>query len=137
MGIIAPETHAPVSLSHITAADEYLVHGKRSSVLKSHHDRSIYVCAKCHTAVATSEDLLSRSYRGTTGDAHLIKRVYNVDLCKEIFLEKMTTGQYLIQNYSCSQCSKVLGWRYLKADDVDQHFKQGKYILELKRVVQY
>lgn len=42
----------------------------------------------------------------------------------------MTTGRHLVRDISCRQCNTCVGWKYDKAYEEDQTYKEGKYILE-------
>ncbi|SAM00891.1 hypothetical protein [Absidia glauca] len=48
----------------------------------------------------------------------------------------MTTGVHVVQNISCCQCKVVLGWAYVKAYDEENKYKEGKFILEKKLLVE-
>ena len=78
--------------------------------------------------------IISRDYRGRTGKAYLLKNVINIKTSKKITKEEMTTGKYLIRYIYCHQCGSNIGWKYIKADERDQLYKQGRYIMEIKRV---
>lgn len=43
----------------------------------------------------------------------------------------MLTGRHRIKDICCVQCACLLGWKYEYAFDVDQRYKEGKYVLEL------
>jgi Yippee zinc-binding/DNA-binding /Mis18, centromere assembly len=40
-----------------------------------------------------------------------------------------------VANIVCTTCGGELGWRYVAAQEEEQRYKVGKYILETKRVV--
>ena len=42
----------------------------------------------------------------------------------------------MVADVSCVICHTVLGWKYVDAKEVAQKYKIGKFILEMKRVVQ-
>lgn len=42
----------------------------------------------------------------------------------------MTTGRHRIASIKCIRCSTTLGWKYIKAYEEQQKYKEGKYILE-------
>lgn len=44
------------------------------------------------------------------------------------------TGAHTVGDISCAQCGSVLGWKYIHAENEDQKYKVGKFILETKRV---
>lgn len=47
----------------------------------------------------------------------------------------LVTGMHTVADISCSICATILGWKYITADEEDQKYKIGKYILERERVV--
>ena len=52
--------------------------------------------------------------------------------------KKMLTGMYTIAGIHCSSCGQELGWKYVRAFDPTQRFKEGNFILEkLKLVKEY
>lgn len=42
----------------------------------------------------------------------------------------MTTGKHLVRDINCRQCKEVVGWKYDKAFEPSEKYKEGKYILE-------
>ena len=42
----------------------------------------------------------------------------------------MTTGLHTVRDINCDKCSATLGWKYDKAFEASQRYKEGKYILE-------
>ena len=49
---------------------------------------------------------------------------------------ELLTGLHVVADVSCVICNSVLGWKYVDAKEVSQRYKIGKFILEMKRVVQ-
>jgi hypothetical protein len=48
---------------------------------------------------------------------------------------QLMTGLHTVADISCSQCQEVLGWKYEKAFEESQKYKEGKYILEKAKVM--
>lgn len=46
----------------------------------------------------------------------------------------MTTGRHIVRDVLCNQCQDVVGWKYDKAYEDDQKFKEGKFILEAELI---
>ncbi|CCH42256.1 hypothetical protein BN7_1800 [Wickerhamomyces ciferrii] len=93
-----------------------------------------YGCGGCRTHLSSSNLILSRDYRGRTGDAYLMDKVVNiVQGSKQI--RQMITGAYLVSDIRCHQCKNLVGWKYHHTDSRDQKYKEGKYILELQTIV--
>jgi len=42
----------------------------------------------------------------------------------------MTTGRHIVRDISCRSCGDAVGWKYDKAYEADQKYKEGKFILE-------
>ena len=42
----------------------------------------------------------------------------------------MTTGKHIVRDLSCRQCGDTVGWKYDKAFETTEKYKEGKYILE-------
>jgi len=47
----------------------------------------------------------------------------------------MTTGLHVVRDIACCNCSSVLGWKYDKAYEPGQKYKEGKFILERNLLV--
>ena len=42
----------------------------------------------------------------------------------------MTTGRHIVRDILCKQCNETVGWKYDKAFEPAEKYKEGKYILE-------
>lgn len=42
----------------------------------------------------------------------------------------MTTGRHVVRDISCRQCKEIVGWKYDKAHEAAEKYKEGKFILE-------
>jgi hypothetical protein len=42
----------------------------------------------------------------------------------------MTTGRHIVRDISCRTCRVIVGWKYDKAYEPNEKYKEGKYILE-------
>lgn len=42
----------------------------------------------------------------------------------------MTTGRHIVRDIKCKQCKTVVGWKYDKAFEPGEKYKEGKFILE-------
>lgn len=42
----------------------------------------------------------------------------------------MTTGRHIVRDISCRQCKEIVGWKYDKAYESSEKYKEGKFILE-------
>ena len=49
-------------------------------------------------------------------------------------LRAMITGDYIVCNIYCHWCKSLIGWKYIRSDSRDQAYKEGMFILELKKI---
>ena len=42
----------------------------------------------------------------------------------------MTTGRHVVRDITCRTCGEVVGWKYDKAYESSEKYKEGKFILE-------
>lgn len=109
---------------------------KPSAAAAAHGDYKKFVtygCRYCRNHLSSSLHIISKDYRGKTGDAYLISSVCNV-LEDKVETRSMLTGEYLVCDIVCSLCKRVLGWKYLKSQRKEQRYKEGKYILEVETI---
>ncbi len=72
--------------------------------------------------------------QGRNGRAYLVANVVNVSVGPKEDRQLMT-GLHTVADISCFQCQEVLGWKYEKAFEESQKYKEGKYILEKAKVM--
>ncbi|ORY82045.1 yippee zinc-binding protein Moh1 [Protomyces lactucae-debilis] len=89
----------------------------------------VYGCAKCKTHLAAVEAVIARSFQGQHGKAYLFETVCNVNEQRQEE-RNMTTGKHLVRDIHCRRCDQCVGWKYDKAYEEDQVYKEGKFILE-------
>ncbi|CAE6369171.1 unnamed protein product [Rhizoctonia solani] len=94
--------------------------------LSSHR---IYGCKKCRTHLAIVENMLSRAFNGQHGRAYLFEKVVNIKIGPPGD-RPMTTGLHTVRDIYCVRCGETLGWKYDKAYEQSQKYKEGKFILE-------
>ncbi|KAH7423233.1 hypothetical protein KP509_12G045600, partial [Ceratopteris richardii] len=92
-------------------------------------DGMFYRCRACHTHLAKLDDLMSKTFHCRRGKATLFLNVVNV-VVGEYEEPMMTTGMHIVADIYCTQCNQNVGWRYEKAFDESQKYKEGKFILE-------
>ncbi|KAK0465313.1 Yippee/Mis18 [Desarmillaria tabescens] len=108
----------------------------------------IYGCSTCKTHLATIHSMISRAFNGQHGRAYLFDGVYVLPIvlsapsrltlfCSSVNVVEgepndrtMTTGAHTVRDIYCCKCSTCLGWKYDKAYEPSQKYKEGKYILE-------
>lgn len=49
--------------------------------------------------------------------------------------KQLMTGIFKTADIYCKVCGQVLGWKYLKAYDLKQKYKEGKFIIERAKIV--
>lgn len=123
--------------------------------LNSHR---IYGCKNCKTHLSNHDDIISRvsitrrpvsppppppasgchraanpgpgqNFRGQHGKAYLFDSVVNITQ-GEPGERNMTTGRHIVRDIQCRQCKETVGWKYDKAYEASEKYKEGKYILE-------
>lgn len=94
----------------------------------------IYGCRSCKTHLSNHEDIISRNFRGQHGKAFLFSTVVNVN--EDAPVERnMTTGRHVVRDITCRGCGGIVGWKYDKAYESQEKYKEGKYILEAELLV--
>lgn len=96
-------------------------------------DGRVYSCRFCRSHLADSEELISRAFHCRQGKAYLFNTVVNVSTGpKEERV--MTTGLHTVSDIYCNCCHQVVGWKYERAYEKSQKYKEGKFILERARI---
>eukprot|EP00271_Cylindrocystis_brebissonii_P009788 TRINITY_DN2506_c0_g2_i1.p2 TRINITY_DN2506_c0_g2~~TRINITY_DN2506_c0_g2_i1.p2 ORF type:complete len:112 (+),score=22.92 TRINITY_DN2506_c0_g2_i1:280-615(+) len=94
----------------------------------------IYSCSNCRSHAADHDEIISKAFQGRHGRAYLFANVVNISVGpKEDRL--LITGLHTVADIYCSECQEVLGWKYEKAYEESQKYKEGKYILEKAKVM--
>ena len=70
-----------------------------------------------------------QNFRGQHGKAYLFNSVVNVE-AGEPSERSMTTGRHIVRDITCKQCNETVGWKYDKAYESSEKYKEGKFILE-------
>lgn len=110
----------------------------------------IYGCKNCKTHLADHDEIVSRvrsstflstnstltssssppqNFRGQHGKAFLFNTVVNT-LASDPTERNMTTGRHVVRDICCRQCKEIVGWKYDRAYESTEKYKEGKYILE-------
>ncbi|CAA6657277.1 unnamed protein product [Spirodela intermedia] len=94
----------------------------------------VFKCRSCSAQLAARDAVISKDFHGRYGRAYLFKKVVNI--CLGPNEERhLLTGLHLVNDIYCSSCRQILGWRYEKAFEESQKYKEGKYILEKARLM--
>ncbi|KAK9760377.1 hypothetical protein K7432_015657 [Basidiobolus ranarum] len=94
----------------------------------------IFGCKDCKTHFSTLDCLVSKAFQGQYGRAYLFMKVVNVIEGEEAE-RSMTTGLHVVKDIKCSKCQRTVGWRYVRAYEESQRYKEGQYILERNLLV--
>ncbi|KEY64324.1 hypothetical protein S7711_06368 [Stachybotrys chartarum IBT 7711] len=89
----------------------------------------VYGCKMCKTHLANHDDIISRNFRGQHGKAYLFHAVVNIE-AGDPNERNMTTGRHVVRDIKCRQCKGTVGWKYDKAYEQVEKYKEGKFILE-------
>jgi len=89
----------------------------------------IYTCGTCRCHTADHDHIMSKAFQGRHGRAYLFSNVVNVRLGTPED-RHLITGRHTVADIHCACCNTVLGWKYQKAYESSQKYKEGKFILE-------
>ncbi|KAF8008382.1 hypothetical protein BT93_K2148 [Corymbia citriodora subsp. variegata] len=95
----------------------------------------IYSCYNCRNHVSMHDDIISKTFQGRHGRAFLFSHAMNIVLGRNED-RHLLTGLHTVADISCANCHEVLGWKYERAYEVSQRYKEGKFILEKAKIVQ-
>ncbi|GAA5999170.1 hypothetical protein JCM5350_001534 [Sporobolomyces pararoseus] len=94
-------------------------------------------CSSCSLELALQDELVSRSFQGSSGPAYLLRSVFNVEIGEKAS-KNLISGRHVIAPISCSGCRTELGWKYVRfqfvSPDSSQKYKEGKCILEKNKI---
>ncbi|KAG2402150.1 hypothetical protein LR48_Vigan747s000400 [Vigna angularis] len=94
----------------------------------------LYCCSNCRNHVALHDDVISKAFQGKSGRAFLFGHALNVSVGSKEDRELMT-GLHTVADVYCSDCKQVLGWKYERAYEESQKYKEGKFVLEKAKIV--
>ncbi|KMT15948.1 hypothetical protein BVRB_3g051320 isoform A [Beta vulgaris subsp. vulgaris] len=97
-------------------------------------DLPVYSCNNCWNPVAFKEDLLSKAFVALSGQAFMFRNAMNLKVGDKVEKQLMT-GQFTVADIYCGKCGQVLGWKYFRAHDPRQAYKEGNYIIECAKIV--
>ncbi|XP_047340575.1 protein yippee-like At4g27745 [Impatiens glandulifera] len=94
----------------------------------------LYSCCNCRNHVSLHDDIISKSFQGKHGRAFLFAHAMNIVVgVKED--RNLITGLHTVADIYCGDCKEVLGWKYERAYEPSQRYKEGKFILEKSKIV--
>ncbi|KAA3475940.1 protein yippee-like [Gossypium australe] len=122
----------------------------------------LYSCSNCRNRVSLHDDIISKCFQSTLRkmkSLSSIARVYVVNRIRRNCLESgrngraflfshamnitlgpkedrhLLSGLHTVADIYCADCHQVLGWKYERAYEVSQKYKEGKFILEKAKIV--
>ncbi|KAK9672409.1 hypothetical protein RND81_12G098600 [Saponaria officinalis] len=98
------------------------------------NESRVYSCNNCLNPVAFSKHLLSKAFVAKSGRAAMFGETMNVTVGEKT-VKKLMTGDFTVGEIYCAKCGQVLGWKYFQAHQPNQVYKEGKFILELAKLV--
>ncbi|PIN24533.1 putative Yippee-type zinc-binding protein [Handroanthus impetiginosus] len=94
----------------------------------------LYSCCKCRNHIALHDDIVSKEFQSKNGRAFLFSHAMNVSMGpKEDRM--LMTGLHVVADVHCGDCQELLGWKYEKAYEDLQKYKEGKFALEKIKIV--
>ncbi|KAK9790441.1 putative Yippee-like protein [Seiridium cardinale] len=97
--------------------------------LSHSNSRSLAAAALSRPRANASLVPRKQNFRGQHGKAYLFNSVVNIEQ-GEPSERSMTTGRHIVRDINCKQCKETVGWKYDKAYESSEKYKEGKYILE-------
>ncbi|GFQ00561.1 protein yippee-like at4g27745 [Phtheirospermum japonicum] len=94
----------------------------------------MYSCYKCRNHVALHDHIVSKGFQSKNGRAFLFSHAMNMFTGPNEDRELMT-GLHIVCDVYCGDCKEVLGWKYEKAYEDSQKYKEGKVVLEKYKIV--
>ncbi|KAJ9171542.1 hypothetical protein P3X46_014898 [Hevea brasiliensis] len=93
-----------------------------------------YSCYRCRNLVSCHDDIISKSFQAYNGRAFLFSHAMNIVLGQKRD-QQLITGLHTIADVYCSDCGELLGWKYERAYEESQKYKEGKFVLEKFKIV--
>ncbi|CAL1385985.1 unnamed protein product [Linum trigynum] len=93
----------------------------------------VLICRGCRVDSASYDDIESKEFQGRYGRAYLFRKVVNIVIgsSEERIL---SSGFHVVNDIYCSSCMQLVGWRYERAEEESQKYKEGMFILEKERM---
>ncbi|GMP61102.1 hypothetical protein CsSME_00023700 [Camellia sinensis var. sinensis] len=94
----------------------------------------LYSCYKRRNRVALHDDIISKGFQAKNRRAFLFSHATNIVVGPKEDRHLMT-GLHTVADVYCSDCREVLGWKYERAYEDSQKYKEGKIVLEKFKIV--
>ncbi|XP_065860120.1 protein yippee-like At4g27745 [Euphorbia lathyris] len=96
----------------------------------------LYSCHNCSNFVSRHDDIVSKSFQASKGRAFLFSHAMNIVVGKKED-RRLITGLHTVADVFCGDCGELLGWKYEKAYEEAQKYKEGKFVFEKFKIVKY
>ncbi|XP_057545836.1 protein yippee-like At4g27740 [Amaranthus tricolor] len=90
-------------------------------------DHRVYSCNNCWNPIAFKDDILSKSFIASSGQAYMFRNATNLKIGDK-FEKQLLIGHFTIAGIYYGKSGQVLGWKYIRAHDQRQAYKEGNYI---------
>ncbi|XP_027115563.2 protein yippee-like At4g27740, partial [Coffea arabica] len=87
-------------------------------------------CRECCTPVALRDDLLSKNFRAKSGAAYAMNIVLGQKEERQFL-----SGYFVVADVYCSSCFASLGWKYIRAYDAREKYKEGRFVIEEAKIL--
>uniref|UniRef100_A0A0E0R9M3 Yippee domain-containing protein n=1 Tax=Oryza rufipogon TaxID=4529 RepID=A0A0E0R9M3_ORYRU len=94
----------------------------------------VYSCCHCRNHVCLHDDIISKAFQGRNGRAFLFSHAMNISMGPKEDRQLMT-GLHTVADIYCRDCREVLGWKYERAFEESQKYKEGKFIFEKAKIL--
>ncbi|XP_014507431.1 protein yippee-like At4g27745 isoform X1 [Vigna radiata var. radiata] len=88
----------------------------------------------CRNQVSLHDDIIAKTFQGRYGRGFLFSHAMNIVVGPKEDRHLMT-GLHTVADVYCGDCHEVLGWKYERAYEASQKYKEGKFILEKSKIV--
>jgi hypothetical protein len=93
-----------------------------------------YACSNCSNELCYVDlDVIRSDYQCQSGVALFTANIINV-IEGAIVNKHFISGHYIIQDIFCTLCFQCVGWKYIKALEEDNKFKENNYVIEFCKV---
>ncbi|KAM5376378.1 hypothetical protein ACJZ2D_005600 [Fusarium nematophilum] len=96
---------------------------------KTRSEVRAYGCKNCKIRISLRNDIISRNFRGQHGKACLFHKAVNIETGAPQE-RNMTTGRHIVRDIMCRRCKEYIGWKFDKAYEPSEKYKEGKLVLE-------
>ncbi|CAN0910355.1 Putative yippee-like protein Os10g0369500 [Linum grandiflorum] len=96
----------------------------------------VFRCKCCNVDFVSKANIVSREFQGRYGRAYLCRNVVNV-IFGASEERNLSSGLHVVNDIYCTSCHEILGWKYEKAEEDSQKYKEGMFILEKERMLKY